>query len=722
MGFMAGFGPAFAKGIEKNTELREQRKDDAFKLTFAEFSRQREKVSEDKKEDQGFVRKAKAFAAEKDPAVWPVVYNWVKAGLSDEEISKRMQGEFKVGKGTTGATPVAGSSTANASAADTPPEIKQTQSMLSAKAQASPPQSVTTPPEASAAPVEEGAQASPLLLTGQSGKFKNLPTRAQAAPGDQMVKTDGMLDPMTVDPVGTGSTRATPETMARASNTPNKPSGVRNFMRDAFGNGSGPESRREHMDTARTSVADSLGISRQEVDDTFAGYQGNDPDTGGIEWVPATPSPEPDKINTIEEAYLERDAADRAGNPERKAIADQRVRTMIAVEDMKAERKAMENGFRLPGDVYTFFKDGKRIGGGRLVPSQDGAGMVYASGPLAGQPVDPSVQATPKLKEERAAEQAIAGEIQKPLEVVRVKKAALNGLVRNYAGMTDIVNKFGDDVLQPMTTNVAQLGQAVGTEITAAKNLINNTWGGAKKNAAEGKPWYDPNQLSALENQANTLQKMVGVGSYTDQLATARQLFETRQVIAAYQIGGMMGQDGRSLQEAERRVFTEMAGGGRTAGKFKKGMSDFIFEQAANVSAEEKAVYDNSVQLRLFKDPQNWGYTPDAFVAIPVTAELDSNLEAVKDLNNKTGDQTLAKGWMEIKAANGQKTDVVENAANNLGTTTKEQAPPPIQNGPVQLPSDPAEAKKQYDLLDPGTEYIAPDGTKRQKPRPQPVQ
>jgi hypothetical protein len=173
-----------------------------------------------------------------------------------------------------------------------------------------------------------------------------------------------------------------------------------------------------------------------------------------------------------------------------------------------------------------------------------------------------------------------------------------------------------------------------------------------------------------------------------------------------------MGQDGKSLQEAERKVFTEVAGGGHTAAKWRKGMGDFLNEQVDNISAEEQSVFDNSPSLRKFASPQSWGYVPDAFVAIPLRAELDNNEKSASDTNvEASGDKTLATGWKKIKEASAQPVDSpIDIAKRNRGIPTEEPQAAPQGGGEIPTFSSPQEAAEYSKKVGPGKPFKTSDG------------
>jgi hypothetical protein len=99
MGFMAGFGPAFAESFNSGMERRAKKKDDMFKLTYNEFLTRREKYEEQKSEDSKRIRAAKTYARDfaGDEKLWPKMYEWLSSGLNGDDIQELIAGgEFEM--------------------------------------------------------------------------------------------------------------------------------------------------------------------------------------------------------------------------------------------------------------------------------------------------------------------------------------------------------------------------------------------------------------------------------------------------------------------------------------------------------------------------------------------------------------------------------------------------------------------------------------------------
>lgn len=88
MGFMAGFGPSFSDSFNAGLERNAKRKDDLFKMTFADLIDKRDKVAEYKREDAKAARKAEALIENSgvDPRAYPYVFKQVQSGIDDTVI------------------------------------------------------------------------------------------------------------------------------------------------------------------------------------------------------------------------------------------------------------------------------------------------------------------------------------------------------------------------------------------------------------------------------------------------------------------------------------------------------------------------------------------------------------------------------------------------------------------------------------------------------------
>lgn len=660
MSFMAGFGPAFSEGIKKNQELREQRKDDAFKLTFAEFSRSREKRDNDKKEDQLAIRKAKAYASAKNPEAWPKVYEWVKAGLSDDEIQKRMEGDFQVGPKDPKAPAVAEAPKAPTGPAESAmlPQPGQDQDPMVAQTAASGLAGPAQPAQV-AEPNQNAPSAAPVkgkLLTDVSGKFGGAPARAQAKVAPQT----GNVAPA-VDAAKTANDPTTDRMVAPAAAPASSGGGVMDFMRGAFGNGSGVQSRTEHISTAKDSIGAGLGLSREEVDDVFAGYTPEQVESTDIRWTPAKGQVDPDKINTLEEAQIELDNANASKDPERIAIAQRRVNSVIQAGKIKAEQAADAQGLTVEGKYVNIFgpnpAGGPPIWKGTVKVKETPEGLVDA---VTGDPVDPQ-NAVPMDKREWEERDKLSTRSGKEVQEYRTALDNHIGLVSGI-GALDRTYQEMPGALQEYSSGAAKIAQDVANEVAEGFNLLDR---------ATDKQYSSEYAVETLEKQAQALQERVNKSdNYVSKLANASALAETQKALLTYRLAATLGQTGRNLAETERMMIQKGFDASNYT-QFRSKAASLL--KQANGTIERQAESVRS-QTKGFED--TYKYTP-------YEVQIETPKERLANVDEKS-DPDLALGKLLLDGS-GKPQPIDPDA-------------PAPQQTPEAAPAAPEKAPGQYDL------------------------
>ena len=122
MSFAAGFGEGFSKTFGAAVERNAQEREDQFKMIYEEYLHRRQMVEEQRLADTKLANKAKAivqtYGGTVPPEAWPQVYNWLQAGMSDDQIADNLhRGKFNVsnpGSSSTEVPPDSGTKTPNA--------------------------------------------------------------------------------------------------------------------------------------------------------------------------------------------------------------------------------------------------------------------------------------------------------------------------------------------------------------------------------------------------------------------------------------------------------------------------------------------------------------------------------------------------------------------------------------------------------------------------------
>lgn len=270
--------------------------------------------------------------------------------------------------------------------------------------------------------------------------------------------------------------------------------------------------------------------------------------------------------------------------------------------------------------------------------------------------------------------------LEQPIKILEARKKEIGEYNAAKSNMLSVIRHSGD-LRNIVSTNPAVLADTVAGAATFATNLAQNF------NAVKD-IFNDPEdtkimstakkKLSALEKEYEALEKST-VGKNIKNLETSRRLLNMKTQIMAYNLGMAYQQSGRAFAEAEREMFTEMAKGGTNPETFFQNLSVLVNGELARVEDMGNMInQDPSIEW------YNKTFT-DSPMEKPVTSVYD-------DIAEKP----------EL-----QETMDFLDQYNNLNTESTEI-------GTSDIPSP--QSKDEYDQLPSGTEYIAPDGSKRRKP------
>lgn len=418
--------------------------------------------------------------------------------------------------------------------------------------------------------------------------------------------------------------------------------------------------RRERYANSR--MQEVTGKSQPEIDTIMAGPVESDPmDTSGITFTPPEVERKPSEF-TVRTAKIEYDAALASGDQRRIEQADRVLKSAIAGETLDAEIDAIRNGKQLSTMPITIWKDGKFDTEARAEKRGDQWFIAGTDIPVEGNVVPVSEQ---ELKEKYDVAQALAPEMKEH----NSRAANMEGAVRSYGIMSDLVERSQGAVLAPVTSGLFQWAQKWTQDAATFAAEVN-------KMAGEGEE-LAPELEAQLQEYANKLQSE---GDPND-LGTLKGLYETQKALLAFRLGSAMGQEGRNLAEAERKLFTEMAAGGVTPEKFHENMNNILMPGIRTIDSQLETILDNNSALGIFFG--TYDYRPKAFEA----NRLMDKLETTEDVELKNAYQTLKTGkGMKTKAS-----DKPEEQGNVPTVSTKEER----------------------DALPPGSKYLRkmPDGS-----------
>lgn len=159
-------------------------------------------------------------------------------------------------------------------------------------------------------------------------------------------------------------------------------------------------------------------------------------------------------------------------------------------------------------------------------------------------------------------------EIRKMRQHIRASELGVKSLTNNVFGAVDIV-KNNPAVLTDVVSGTATVYANLRQELEAALDIFGGNLEAIDSDESNA---YIQQQVAKTQNDI----KAVESGSLfqeLDRLSRDRVLFEMKRNLAAYQLASLYQQEGRSLSEEERRLFTEALKAGTSPEKYFQNMS-----------------------------------------------------------------------------------------------------------------------------------------------------
>jgi hypothetical protein len=292
-------------------------------------------------------------------------------------------------------------------------------------------------------------------------------------------------------------------------------------------------------------IASAAGVSPEEVNRTLGSRP--EPTYGvpeiGFKAIPKG-GPEPDKINTLEEAGIEVLRASESGDMARLQFAKDRFKLLQELEADKitktARAKAIAEGTYAESNALAMIdKDGNFV---KIVYPEGPEGQQVDS--VTGEPIDPSVASYRKLnkrvldkkdeitKEIGAARKEYTDKVNNAVEGVR--------LIGDIRKMVD-PSQGGDPRVLTATAGLAQTLQGYAREAYTAIDVLSKD--------SQTKGVYTEAGFKKMQNLEAQLAQTLG--SEINTLAGRRAMYEAKVKLAAYRFAMMEGQSGRDISNAD---------------------------------------------------------------------------------------------------------------------------------------------------------------------------
>lgn len=459
---------------------------------------------------------------------------------------------------------------------------------------------------------------------------------------------------------------------------------ITNFLKKKAGT-SGDLRREKAIERIAKETGASVDDIRAELDGTPSADVSVDPTR--VKYTPGALSNKPDEFNTGEEASIElaqaKTAYDQNPTPQnehRLMKAQERLQAIIAWTDTQEAIKAKRNGTMPNGVLHKIYGPNGYETSALIQQDEQGSYRIDERGKKTYLAEDQTAE--PVSEQELKDIDAIMSDMKVPTQELAARKASVESAIQTVARMNDAVEKSQGKILAAGPSGALAWIQKMAFQLGVAGDEIQQTIAGADaaaSNFASGQPIDQ-----GMVNQE--LQKLKGLhdtllSKDQNDLAVQKGLYDTQKAIFTYQLASAMGQDGKSLAEPERKLFSQLAASGTSPDKFRESMAAILGNMVDSVDAQGRAIGDGTQRLNLFRE--QYGYIPKGVEITGMAESLDQN-------EDPTVQQVW--GWVRPKGSVKQPTQA------------QPQPQTPVEN--IPMISSPAEAAK----LPSGTKFKSPDG------------
>jgi hypothetical protein len=585
MGFMAGFGSAFAQSFNQENQAIQQHQDDIFKMRYTDYITQRDKREAEDKQNAKNMKAAAALAqtySQPDEAKW-AIYDMLNSGVDQSIIAK---------------------------------QLLDNQAVVS--------QSSTTKPGEAATPADPR---------------DNLTDAAQSSVDGQM-EASGMKAPKGGG-IFAGSTAATnvssPSTGTGGANRP--ASSLSGTFHDIFSS-QGKTSRA--TDRANADISAVTGKSVDEINRTIAGEQKveTDPIPGRpdvqIKWQPKAGVGWFDdmakKVNTVADAQVLYNLAQEKGTPSQQAWALKTLNDLKKNSAEQAHLAAQENG---TGFTYSrgFVKDANGVASDhqvRFVPGNnvdipdhfvdEGTGEQFS--------VD---QVIPVNKDQEAALVDVAKEAQKPYEEYNQSKLQYKQAVRIASTASKLAKENPGAIGIP--GNIAQGIDMLRRAGLETVNLVRGPRGFEPPTDQSGNVVITDAAQKDLDKAEDFIQKQLqgekgGLIDRASKTALQATLLDIQTTKLAYMMAAQQGQAGHAISNKDFQAFKNSASGGGNPEALRQAAAQMIQEQHQKLIDMEKQLTAGGPATAAYKNR----YGKNAKTGFEIPSTIDTEIAEDPDL------------------------------------------------------------------------------------------
>jgi hypothetical protein len=462
----------------------------------------------------------------------------------------------------------------------------------------------------------------------QTGSFEvgaTPPAADQAAAPDAV---SSQMEASGIAPAASPTPEVTPASAPRGEVDTGNP--ITAFLRKKSGK-QGDFRREQAIEKIARETGASVDDVRAELDGSAP--VGTDVNSSSVKYTPGALSQNPDKFDTIEKASIEAAQAATAyesnPTPQNKARldkAEQRMQAIISAKDIEAALKAKHDGkgsalhkimgpsgYELHAEVYEDEQGKFSIHGGKKTYLGD------------------DQEAIPVSEQELKLLEEINSDLKVPRQELASKKASVEAAIQTVDRMKKTVDDSQGKVLADLPSSFVSWldrftkGTDVGLEL--ANDAVNGSNTAAERMASD-----EPISQAEIDQKLGELRGLNEslMSQNMNDLSVQKGLYETQKAIFTYQLASAMGQDGKSLAEPERKLFTQLASVGTDPEKFQVAMAGILNNMVDTVDSQVRALPQASGSLQTYMsmvgDPPK-GIIPD-LMSDQLSASTDPSIKA----------------------------------------------------------------------------------------------
>lgn len=450
------------------------------------------------------------------------------------------------------------------------------------------------------------------------------------------------------------------------------------------------------------SLGAALGRPQAEID-AVGTYVDTRPRTSGYQYTatPADPYLQKDGVpNSLDEATAAQHKAESLGDYKAAYYYSSLVKKYEDQERAKSASRARENGFGTSPYVegVVINPETNEIVSGIELDK-------YTGEPLRPMDVPEGFEYRQMTQRQYEGEEKVRKSIAPKLEKAQVRQNAYFDMLQTGKNMSEIANESGGIVLADRAVNIASWLSDAANDVSVGYTILSN----AMNEDGTGNAGYMLNERDLGFLKADVAQKALAYEQSLlgglDRAKALNDLFQAQRAFFSYQIGMAMGQDGRSLAEAERLLFSNIAASGNKQATFDSNLANVLNNVETSVDNELYSAVEGDSEYKFF-------YNQNKFKPRIPHDKTSKMIEEQPRFDTKSGPQNTSTRDFYKKVKN---TPVVPLGLTqrNVGAEQEKKGKGPLKNYPKEIaPASLERLKADPSMWEDFEEFYGPGSSK----------